>query len=87
VVEAFADQLSGGQQDARRLGGSASSSAMQAARCFFDIRPCSTNSGGTCAIRAWWMASRCSVRSVSTSTLRPCSNASPHLGGNGLVRA
>lgn len=52
-------------------GGRASSCPISAARCFRDIRPCSTNGGGIFPSNAVEMASRWSVRSVSTSTLRP----------------
>lgn len=50
-------------------GGSASSSAITAARCRFDIRPSKTNNPGTLPCNAARMASRCAVRSVNTSTL------------------
>jgi len=42
---------------------------MQAARCFLDMRPCKTNGLGTLVSKATRIASRCSVRSVSTNSL------------------
>lgn len=57
--------------------GKASSCPISAARCFRDIRPCRTNSAGIFPAKAAEMASRWSVRSVNTSTLRPWPKARP----------
>ena len=52
-------------------GGGDSISVMTVARSFFDTLPCSTKGVGTLSVKPAKMASKCSVRSVNTSTLRP----------------
>ena len=54
-------------------GGSALISVTRFARCFFEMRPCSTKGSRLCSSSERLMLSRWSVRSVSTSTLRPSS--------------
>ena len=76
VIEALTDQLARGEQDARCVGRQGLQIAQKLqSLLFLTYRPCRVNRVGTCRTKSAPRASRCSVRSVSTSTFRPWSNA------------
>lgn len=68
MIETLTNQLAVANSTRSASGDKASSAAINVVRCILDSRPCSTNGSGICPVNAARIASRCSVRSVSTNT-------------------